>query len=153
MGLKKYKHNSGKYLIARNGEIIGQWFPKNIRYLKNRENLRPSDHIFKNGEWQLLFKATNGYFWRWVKRDTYEEMHREETSKAKKYLKTYRLLAAETNVFEAKNKHLQDALQYEELLNYLQNMLKRHKLQWATKFDKIKTKPLNRTITFKKSPK
>jgi len=134
--LKRVRLAGGKIPVARDGEVIGEWFIKNIRYLKCRENLRPSDHIFKDGKWQLLFKATNGHFWRWVKKDVYEKMHRQETDKAEKYLKRYRILAEKAHEGDEKRKNLLAVAEYEELLLFLQTMLRKQKTRWVAKDEK-----------------
>ena len=138
--LKRVRLAGEKYPVARDGEVVGEWFAKNIRYLKSRENLRPSDHIFKDGKWQLLFKATKGYFWRWVKKDIYEKMYLEETDKAEKYIKRYRILAEMTHEGDEKRRNLLAVTEYEQLLVYLQVMLKKQKNRWAAKDEKKKPK-------------
>lgn len=145
---RKVRLAGGKMPVARDGEIIGQWFIKNIRYLKCRERLRPSDHIFKDGKWQLLYKATNGYFWRWVQRDAYLKMHHEETEKVKKYLKTYKMLAEKD---DEKQKHLLAIAEYEELLRYLQGMLKIQKTRWVVK-DNLKRRLRTPILKEERSP-
>lgn len=137
--LKRVRLAGEKYPVARDGEVIGEWFIKNIRYLKCRENLRPSDHIFKDGKWQLLFKATKGYFWRWVKKDVYEKMCLEETEKAEKYVKKYRILAEMTHE-EDKKRNLLAVTEYEQLLVYIQVMLRKQKIRWTAKDEKKKPK-------------
>lgn len=149
--MKRVRIAGGKIPLARDGKVIGEWFIKNIRYLIGRENLRPSDHIFKDGKWQLLFKATKGYFWRWVKKDIYEKMYLEEADKAENYIKRYRRLAEMTIEGDEKLKNILAANEYEQLLVYLQVMLRKQKIRWAAKEEKKKPKPVQINVLPHKS--
>ena len=123
------KKEKGLIPVARDGKVIGKWFAKNIRYLKCRENLRPSDHAFVSGEWRLLFKVTKGSFWRWVKPETYETMFVEEMLKTDSYIKTFSQLA-EAASGSQKEKHLADKREYQELREFLLKMILSQKTKW-----------------------
>ncbi len=125
------KKEKGLIPVARDGKVIGKWFAKNIRYLKCRENLRPSDHAFVSGEWRLLFRATKGSFWRWVKPEIYETMFVEEMLKTDSYIKTFSQLA-EAGSGSQKEKYLADKREYQELREFLLKMIMSQKTKWKT---------------------
>ena len=84
-----------------------------------------------DGEWRLLFKATKGSFWRWVKPEVYETMFAEEMLKTNSYIKTFSQLAEATNGSQ-KDKHLADKREYQELREFLLKMILCQKAKWKS---------------------
>jgi len=134
------KGERGLIQIAREGNVIGKWFPKNIRYLKCRENLRPSDHALVGGEWCLLFRIGNGFFWRWVEQEKYEQMYSEEMIRTDNYINNLSQLAEQASGVERAN-HLSARTEYMALKAYLEKMLEWQKVRW-----KKRKSPLNQNI-------
>ena len=122
---------SPKMPVARDGQVIGEFLGKEFRGLKTQGVLRPSDHIFKKGEWQMLFKASEGYFWESQESSKYMELFNSEMQKAKLNIEAYKKMGEETQDQAKKAEYAVLQSEYAELAVYLQRMQTNQTYLWA----------------------
>jgi len=120
-----------KMPVARDGQVIGEFLGKELRGLKSQGVLRPSDHIFKKGEWQMLFKASKGYFWESQESPKYAELFGSEMQKAQLNAEAYKKMGEETQDQAKKAEYAVLLSEYAELTVYLQRMRTNQNYLWA----------------------
>lgn len=120
-----------KMPIARDGQIFGEFLGKELRGLKTQGILRPSDHIFKKGQWQMLFKASKGYFWESQENPKYMELFNSEMQKAQQNAEAYKRMGEEIQDQVKKTEYAALQSDYAELVVYLQRMLTLQHCLWA----------------------
>jgi len=120
-----------KMSVARDGQIFGEYLGKELRGLKTQGILNPSDHIYKNGQWQMLFKVSKGYFWESQDKPKYDELFESEKNRVRQNTEAYLKLVEETEDANKKNEYKTLHSNFLEVGSYLEEMYAHQTKLWS----------------------